>query len=426
MESTASDSGDARGPSSLPRASDAFHASADAPPYDATFWFCYAANLSLMVAVSLLFRYADFVRVIGGGPFELGLIVGVGMLGALATRGLQGAAIDRLGARRVWQLALLLFAISMLAHLAVQRVDGVGVYLARMLLMTSTAAAFGSSLTYVSLRAPPGRIGETIGIIGTSGFLGIALGPTLGDWLLAGDVTRPQIARLFVASATLSIVALVCVSRTPRPCPRPKHRPLPLLAVLRRYHPGTILLIAATMGMILGLPHTFLNAYAIELGLPRIKIFFLVYAFSALVVRIRTRRMADLWGVRPVILWGLSSAVLSMVSYLLVRNEWSLAIPAAFAGAAHALLFPAVVAGGNAAFPARYRGLSTTLMLAMSDIGNLIGQPAMGGIVELARRAGLPPYPTLFSALACLLLVIASCYGLVSRRPSKQKPVIVC
>jgi MFS family permease len=364
-----------------------------------------------MMAVSLLFRYADLIRYLGGTEMDLGLIVGVGMFGALVTRIVQGVGIDRLGPRRIWILSLLLFAGSVLAHLAVRRVNGPEIYLARIVLTTSIAGAFGSSLTYVTLRAPQSRMAETIGVIGTSGFIGLALGPTLGDFFLAGEgITWPQLVRLLLAATTLSLIALVFVLCTENPPRRSRRRHIPVAAVLRRYHPGLILLVAAAVGIVLGLPNTFLNAYAHELGIPRIKIFFLVYAGTALAVRIRFRHLVDRWGVRPGIQWGLGSAVVSVASYLLVWNEWSLAVPAVFAGTAHALLFPAVIAGGNAAFPMRYRGISTTLMLAMFDVGNLIGQPSMGGLIELARHWGLPPYGILFTAVSLTLVVIGSIY----------------
>lgn len=409
--------------SSVIRSSPSHSLAAERPVYDSTFWFCYVANCSLMVAVSLLFRYADLVRFLGGSEMDLGLIVGVGMLGALATRVVQGIGIDRLGAKRIWTVSLLLFASSTLAHLAITRVNGPEIYLARICLTTSIAGSFGSSLTYVSLRAPQHRMAETIGVLGTSGFIGLALGPTLGDFFLAGeDIVWPQLARLLIAAAALSLVALGFVLGIANPPRRSRIRSLPIFAVLRRYHPGWMLLVAATVGLVLGLPNTFLNAYAHELGLVRIKVFFLVYAATALVVRIRFRQLVDRWGVLPAIQWGLGSAILSVVSYLLVWNEWSLAVPAVFAGTAHALLFPAVIAGGNASFPARYRGISTTLMLAMFDVGNLIGQPSMGGLIELARHLGLPPYAVMFTTVAMVLLTVACVYGLFSHeRPSRRR-----
>ncbi len=373
-----------------------------------------------MAAVSLLFRYADFVRHLGGGEMDLGLIVGVGMVGALATRILQGLGIDRLGARRIWQFSLLLFAASSLAHLGISRADGLGIYVVRILLTTSTASAFGSALTYVSLRAPQNRMGETIGMVGTSGFFGIALGPTLGDMVFAISSGDQAMVRMFGAAAGLSLMALLFVCLTAPTRRVPPRRRVPVVAMIRRYHPGIIWLMALATGLVLGLPHTFLNAYTHELGIAGIKVFFLVYAASALIVRISTRRMTDVLGVRPAIMWGLGSAILSMVMYLVVQAEWSLALPAVFAGAAHGLMFPAVVTGGTLAFPQRYRGVSTALTLAMFDLGNLVGQPAMGGTVELARQIGLPPYPMLFSGVALVLLAIGGIFLLASRPLSAE------
>ena len=77
--------------------------------YDRRFWLCYLSNSMLMVAFSLLFRYADFVSLAGGSERDLGAIVGVGMVGALAMRVSLGIGIDRYGPRPIWLGSLLLF-----------------------------------------------------------------------------------------------------------------------------------------------------------------------------------------------------------------------------------------------------------------------------------------------------------------------------
>lgn len=386
--------------------------------YDATFWGCYIANCFLVVTFSLMFCYADVVAYLGGTELNLGLIVGAGMIGALAVRFVQGVGIDRYGPRRVWLFSLLLCAVSMLAHLAITRVDGIAIYLVRMLYMSSIAGAFGSSLTYVSLRAPQARMAEMIGILGTSGFVGFALGPILGDLLFAdGEIGPWEIQRFFLLGAATSLVsfALVAVATRKAVGPELRRRP-PVLAVLRRYHPGAILLVGVGIGIAVGLPHTFLRAYARELDIPGIKTFFVVYAVVALSVRISTRRLTDRIGWRPVILWGLAASIISMMSYLLVTNEWLLAIPAISAGAAHAFLLPAVMVGCHATFPSRYRGISTLLMLTMFDVGSLIGQPAVGGIIHGSRILNLPPYPTMFLTVTFVTIGIA----LVYRHRSRQ------
>ena len=116
------------------------------------------------------------------------------------------------------------------------------------------------------------------------------------------------------------------------------------------------------------------------------------------------------------VLLGLGSLAASMLLYPMAWNEWTLAIPASVAGFAHAFLFPAVIGGGSVSFPSRYRGLGATLMFAMFDLGNLVGQPAVGMTLEAARWAGLPAYPTMFLAMAATLLSVAAVYAAIAPR----------
>jgi len=380
--------------------------------YNRTFWLAYAANTMLMVCVSLLFRYANFVSLRGGSELTLGLIVGVGMVGALAMRGILGMATDRYGARSVWMISLSLVTLSMLGHWALTPTrgplfDGL-VYLARILQMVGLAGAFGASLTFISLRAPAHRIGEMVGTLGSSGFIGLALGPLLGDWLFSqsAEVTTDMVQRMFLSAAAAAAVALLftflatCGSTPIRSDERPA-----LLRLVRRYHPGVILICAAAMGIGVMLPHTFLQPYAEQLDIHRIRTFFFVYAATAFGVRILSRHFTDRHGIRFTAQLGFGFMTASMLSFIIVGNEYMLALPAALGGISHAFLFPAVVKGGSISFPARYRGLATTLVLAMFDVANLIGQPVIGAVVELAPRAGLPGYPTMFVGIACVMVV---------------------
>jgi MFS family permease len=380
----------------------------DRTMFGRTFWLAYVANLLLMVGVSTLFRYADFVRLGGGTPFTLGLIVGVGMIGSLLMRGVLGTSIDHYGAGRIWALSLVMIIASLLLHLTIGSVNGPLVYVARIALMVGQAGAFGASLTFVTLRAPSGRTGEMVGMLGSSGFIGLAVGPILGDWLFATpEVTSAHIRQMFLMATTAAIMSLVCVlfaSRGESPIRINRRRP-PMVWLLRRYHPGPILICAAAMGIGVMMPHTFVRPYTQHLGLPRILTFFVVYAAAAFSVRILTRRFTDRFGIRPIVQLGFAFLALSLLSFLLVDREWLLVVPASIGGVAHAFLFPAIVTGGSLSFPTRYRGLATTLVLAMFDIANLIGQPIIGGIIEYAPKFGLPGYATMFVGVASVTVV---------------------
>jgi MFS family permease len=254
---------------------------------------------------------------------------------------------------------------------------------------------------------------EMIGMLGTSGFVGMSLGPILGDLLLdVPHLSRVHVDRMFLVAAAMCVVSLLFAAlATRRERTYRARRHPPLIYLVRRYHPGTILLVGMAMGLGLGLPHTFLRTYTAQLNIGRMKVFFLVYAAAAFMVRVGTRRLADRWGVRPAIHLGLNALAATMVLFLAVRSEWMLAIPAVTGGGAHALLFPAVVAGTNTRFPRRYRGLATSLIMAMFDLGNLIGPPVVGGIIDLAKPLGLPPYGTMFLSVAAAMVAVSLIYG---------------
>lgn len=388
-------------------------------PFGLYFWFAYAANTTLMIGVSALFRYADFVTSLGGDEYELGWIVGIGMLGAIAMRIFQGVGIDRYGAGNIWIVSVALVCVSLFAHTQVSSLNTPLVFLARILYTTSLAGAFGASITFVSSRAPDGRTGEMIGALGSSGFVGIALGPAVADWIFSLPGSQADhVNTMFLVAAGFSVLALVFTFLAIRFGERRSvvTRRLPMLKIIQRYHPGMILLVGIAMGIGISIPFSFLRTFAADLGIDNIRVFFLVYAIVAFTTRILCRRLPDRWGVRRTILLGLVCLTMSMLSYLVVKDVWSLIIPAATGGLAHAFVFPAAMSGGSLAFPIRYRGLATTLMLTMFDFGSLVGQPAVGSIVHFARQSQWPAYSTMFVIVACFLAGVTLIFGVTSLR----------
>ena len=126
--------------------------------YGQVFWLSYLSNALTMIALSILVRYADFVSHLGGAEGQLGLIVGVGMVGSLLMRFGQGIGIDRLGSRTIWLWSLVMLVLSLLAHCLINSSTGPAIFLLRILMQTSVAGIFGASITYISRRVPPARM----------------------------------------------------------------------------------------------------------------------------------------------------------------------------------------------------------------------------------------------------------------------------
>ncbi len=411
--------------------------------------------------MSLLYRYADFVTLLGGTEFHLGWIVGVGMVGSLAMRLVLGSWIDRYGARPLWLGSLLFFVVACFAHLTVASHTGAAIYLLRICYCCAVAGVGGASMTFVSMRTCNDRLAEMVGMLGTGGFVGVVVGTLLGDLLFGSIAAAPaQVAGMFIAAGLLGLLALpfaaaatrgesalrslqvsplplaegqgVRASRetppteaSPHPNPLPKRegtilREPSLLALVRRYCPGIILIIGVTMGMGLGLPSTFLRTYATEQGIPRIGLFFLVYCIAAVVIRVPTRRWSERFGPRRIILLGMAGMTASIAIFPLVHTEWQLALPAVGFGCSHAILWPAVVAAGSVAFPARNRGLATVILLAAWDCGLMVASPSVGAILKYSESVGLPPYPTMFVAMAGLLTLVTLWYAAIRSQPAPE------
>ncbi|MCA9107802.1 MAG: MFS transporter [Planctomycetales bacterium] len=392
--------------------------------YDGRFLAAYLSNTCLLIAVGFLFRYADFVKALGGNEASLGWITGIGTSGAVVMRLIQGNAIDRFGARWIWLLAMLGYTAAVAAHLLINSVNGPWIYITSLLMSGFLSGAFGASITHVSLRAPRHRVTEILGTLGSSGFVGMALGPALGDVIFGWGLAEGQeldaamrlaaVRRLFVGAIIFGLISTLLVfvatwGEAPRKRLR-KKRPATWL-LLRRYHPGRLLLVAVAMGAGIGLIQVFVRPFSEHLGVANLRVFFLTYAATAFTIRMTTRTWYASMGERRMIFVGLGALALAMFAFVTVQSEWGLLIPAFIAGFAHALLFPSVVSTGCAAFPVRYRGLASTLVLACFDIGNLIGRPACGQLVTLARQWGYDGFDVMFTgaglALATVILIFA-------------------
>jgi len=393
--------------------------------YDHKFWLAFASNLCTVMAMALLYRYADLVSRLGGGEFELGWIVGIGMIGSIAIRFTLGRTIDRHGARAVWLVSLAALSASCFGHLLLSTCNGPAIYFLRILFASAIAGVFGSSITWMSGRVPTARMAETIGMLGASGFVALALGSYLGDLLAASTAGTAYVQWLFVTAGSLAAVAMGFCWLATRGMLRPvASSDASTARLLWRYSPWVVLLVGVATGVALGLPGTFLRTFTAELGIPRMTAFFGVYSGVALTTRVLARRFPERFGLAPIILLGVVLLSVGVGSFLLVHAAWQLVIPAVILGFAHAIVFPPTIAACTQSFPEQCRGLGTMSILAAYDLGILIGTPLAGALVRYSARFGLPPYPTMFATIAALVGLISLVFAasLLNRRRAASRP----
>ena len=383
--------------------------------YSRSFLIAFLSQTGFVLANTLMAHYARWIDFLGGGVSDVGWIMGVGSIAGLLMRPWIGQWINRWGARKMWAIGYGILAIAILGNLLLHELNWMMLVL-RSLLVFGVALNFSSSLTYITQISPIDRRTEAIGSLGVGGFLGMMVGPYLGDLILgAGERTRENFTILFVTAAGAMLVPALLLLLLPEPQFEERSRALRLkdfAKTVRTYWPGTILLVNMVFGLCMTVPFIFLSKYIDEVGLSingisEIGLFFWCYSGSGLSFRIGLRRLPEQVGRRKVLLVGMLVMGIGMLSYLLVTpaNAWMLVVPALICGAGHGLMFHTGTSLLLEPFPNEFRGTGSALALMMLDFGMIAGAPILGHIADTFG------YDWLFITVGATCICVASLYA---------------
>lgn len=388
------------------------------PLYNRYFVLAIASQTCFVISNTLMAHYARWIEFLGGGVRDVGWIMGVGAVLGLLLRPWLGQWINRLGPRATWMVGYAVFAYGSLGNLMLSDL-GPLIYLQRSCLVLGAAIVFASSLTYVSQTAPVERRTEAIGILGTGGFMGMLLGPALGDLMLgAGVRERSDFVVLFVIAGLGILVPAILICFLPTPAGQGRGASLRIADFARtvwKHWPGTILLVDVAFGVCMAVPFGFLASYIdrVPLRIPGVSViglFFWCYAGWGLVVRVVLRRLPELVGRRKVLLSGMVSMSAGMLCYWLVdtASPWLIVVPALVTGMGHGLMFHTMTALTIESFPDKVRGTGSALALMMMDLGMIGGAPIMGQIAEVYG------FQWMYTAIGALVAVSAVVYTISS------------
>lgn len=340
-----------------------------------------------------------YVGHLGGGPVQVGLVVGVFSLGVLAARPFVGRAVDTRGRRPILILGTVVAVAVAPLYLALPGVAGL---LAVRVVHGAGLSAFTSaSTTLVADLSPPDRRTEYLGWLSTSSILAFALGPVVGIEIMKRWGWTP----LFVAIGACALVATACGAALSRP-PRREDGDGPVdyrAAILRReviVPTATLLLVTlAHGGVFTFLPILLERRLAFNFGF-----FFLVYSGASLLVRLSAGRISRLWGDGPMVWGGLALYAAGLALLPLVDDAASMATSAILFGLGFGTYQPAVYGLVANAAADRARGMVFSVFLGAFDLGMSLGGLAAGPFVAWAG------IPALFYALSVVPLVAAALF----------------
>ena len=385
------------------------------PLYTRAFAIAFASQFCFIMANMLLAHYARWIEFLGGNVQDVGWIMGAGAVAALVLRPLNGSFIDRLGARRVWLIGLLVYTCGLLPNIWLHDI-GPMIYLLRFLFLVGCGLVFTSGLTYITQTTPKQRLTESISVFGASGFIAMASAPLLGDVILGvGERSRDQFLLLFlIVSVGIVVTGLLLwfLPESRRSNSQVKLGYLAFLQATRRYWPGPIVVVSFMFYMMMSVPFIFLPSYIDKLQLQGTAIssfglFFLGYGGWGLFVRLGLRQLPDRVGRRKVLLAGLALTTAGMFCFLVVnvQNLWSLLLLGMVCGSGHAICVPTISALMLEPFPNESRGMGSTLTIMFNDMGLIVGAPIMGTV---AITFG---YEYLFVVAGLITVTATICFG---------------
>jgi MFS family permease len=379
-----------------------------------TFLTVAAAELAYFTADGVLLpalpRYVE--GPLGGGNVAVGFVVGAFSLTAFFLRPWAGLQADRHGRRILMVVGASIFALSVAGYLVATSVP----VLVAMRLLTGAGEAFffvGAVSANLDL-APPERRGEAMSFASLALYLGIGVGPLIGEAVIG----RLGFRAAWLVAIGLAAIAAALASRLPSMTPAHDTAPgRPRLIHPAGLLPGLVLL-TAIWGMAGFL--AFVPLYALDLGMSGAGL--VLGMFSGIVVLIRSvgARIPDRLGASGAsrIALVLSSIGLSIVG--LWREPVGLVIGAAVLGVGVALFTPALFALAANSVEADERGAVMGTTSAFLDLAFGLGPATLGFVAAAIGRSGTFLAGAVVAAVG-LVLVIATGLGTPARRVAPER-----
>lgn len=326
----------------------------------------------------------------------LGVGVGIGVfsVAALVMRPVVGWASDRFGRRPLLLFGGALTVLALVAHLAV---DSLPAFIAvRSLLGIAEAFFFVAALAAVSDLAPETRRGEAINVGSLSVYIGLAVGPFIGEFVLA----RLGFDAAWLTAAGIAVVATVLTVLVPETAPAVVAGGRPSRTRVRLVHPAGLLpgllILTGTWGMA-GF-FAFIPLHADDVGLDGAGPLLALYAVIVIGLRIAFATLPDRLGAvrlsgSALVMTGTGLIVMGVVSgpLGLIAGTVAFATGVAF-------MFPALMAVAVARVAPGERGavvgttsafLDLSFGLAPATLGLLVGGGGYGGAFVLSGAVAL-------------------------------------
>jgi MFS family permease len=382
----------------------------DLAGYSVSFFLTMLNNFLLFASMHLLtVPLPLYVKQIGGGPSQVGLVMGTFAVAAILARPYVGRLVDKLGGKPSLLLGSLILAIGPLLYIASRSVSVLLV--ARFLHGFGISASSTAYIIIIAALAPPGRRGEAIGLSAAAMPIALMTAPAIGASLLESQ----GFVRLFVLSASVAALSLLTAFFVIEPQSTGRNDDsdeegegafFQVLGLRSVWVPsGAMGVLGVTYGSIL----TFLPLFAIQQDIDNPGFFFTVYGLTLIAVQVLAGRASDLVGrmrviVPAMVLLALPFFVLALVQSLPLLLGMAVLYGLGF-GSARATLNTLMVD----TVPTPIRGMAMSIAYGSFDLGIGLGSYVLGWVAQIQG------YQAMYGAVGMVCLLGVVVFALLAR-----------
>ena len=320
----------------------------------------------------------------GSGEAQIGVLVGIFFVSALALRPFVGRALIRIPEKIFMVTGAVLFAVTSLAYLVappfwplfmVRAFQGIGL-----------ALFHTASFTLVANISPKDHLGQSLSYFFLAPNISLALLPSLGMFL----INRFSFTFLFLTCLGLSLCALGITLQFKRRPVTPSENPPGMLLSRKAIPPSIVSLLNF---MIWGAITAFFPLYALNCGVTNSGLFFTAVAIMFFLGRALGGKILDLYSKERIIPLFLVMSLVSMVILAFSKNLTMFIVVAVIWGIGNAFLTPAILAYIIDRADSS-KGPAIGMYMLLSDLGLGLGPVIMGLVISLSS------YPVMFLCLA--------------------------
>ncbi|NBA84553.1 MFS transporter [Emticicia sp. CRIBPO] len=304
------------------------------------FWLlCLSSFLFFSSFNMLIPELPDYLTSLGGAEYK-GLIISLFTLTAGLSRPFSGKLTDRIGRVPVMAFGSLVCFVCGFLYPLVTTV--LPFLLLRFVHGFSTGFKPTGTAAYIADIVPVTRRGESMGIHGLIGSLGMAFGPAIGSWI----ALEFSMNVLFYCSSAFSLLSILILVNMKETLPKEHKEKFTLSSIKIGRHDifdwavFPVVIVVFFTSFTFGTVATLTPDLSKSIGLENKGFFFLIYTLASLLIRFVAGKWSDQNGRVPVLIIGCIFLVIAMIFTAYSTNVFIFTCAAALYGISMGIISP--------------------------------------------------------------------------------------